>query len=112
MRSHLWATSAHFETLERRALLSLAIAVEEFRVNGITAPQQSNAAIAMDADGDFVIAWESFAQEGPAVSFGMFAQRFSASGVAQGNEFRVNTFATANQMDPAVAMDADGDFVV
>ncbi len=27
-------------------------------------------------------------------------------------EFRVNTFTTGNQFDPAVAMDDDGDFVV
>ncbi len=43
---------------------------------------------------------------------GVYAQRYSATGVAQGAEFRVNTITSNSQRDPAVAMDADGDFVV
>lgn len=36
---------------------------EEFRVNTYTPGIQSEAKVAMDADGDFVIVWESIAQD-------------------------------------------------
>ena len=42
--------------------------------------------------------------------WGIYAQRFNASGVAQGGEFRVNTATSKEQQAPSVAMDADGDF--
>ena len=40
-------------------------------------------------DGDFVIAWMSYLQDGS--GHGVYAQRYNASGVPQGPEFRVNT---------------------
>jgi hypothetical protein len=63
----------------------------------------------MDADGDFLIAWSG---NGSGDSDGVFARRFNASGVAQGSEFRANTFTTGSQAGVSAAMDADGDFVV
>ena len=62
----------------------------EFRVNTTTAGDQDVAAVAMDADGDFVVAWQSDGQDGSGC--GVYAQRYSAAGVAQGGEFRVNTY--------------------
>ena len=56
---------------------------------------QSHPAVAMDADGDFVVAWQSYVQDGS--SYGIFARRFNAAGVAQGGEFQVNTYTTGNQ---------------
>ena len=82
----------------------------EFRVNTTTVHNQRDAAIAMDADGDFVVAWQSYGQDGS--FFGIYAQRYNAAGVAQGGEFRVNTTTAGHQRDAAIAMDADGDFVV
>jgi hypothetical protein len=82
----------------------------EFRVNTFTTGDQLNVAVAMDADGDFVVAWESSGQDGSLG--GIYAQRYSASGVPQDSEFRVNSFTTGGQRIPATAMDADGDFVV
>jgi hypothetical protein len=81
----------------------------EFRVNTITVGQQRNPAIAMDLDGDFVIAWQS---QGDGSGYGVYAQRYNASGVAQGSEFRVNTYTTNGQFYPSIAMDSDGDFVI
>ena len=47
------------------------------------------------------------------VDYGIYAQRYNQSGVAQGSEFLVNSSAEgANHFDPSVAMDAAGDFVV
>lgn len=83
----------------------------EFRVNTITENSQKSVAAAMDQDGDFVIAWQSIGQEGTGNSDGIYAQRFNASGVAQGTEFHVNTYLTSAQSGPAVAMN-NNEFVI
>jgi len=82
----------------------------EFKVNTYTIGLQGASAVAMDADGDFVVTWLSNGQDGS--NFGIYAQRYNAAGAPQGSEFRVNTFTTGNQQNPAVAMDAAGNFVV
>lgn len=82
----------------------------EFRVNTFTTGDQTAASIAMDADGDFVVSWMSFPQDGSYL--GIYAQRYNAAGVAQGGEFRVNTYTTNAQVVPSVAMDDDGNFVI
>jgi len=82
----------------------------EFQVNTFTNNAQSGPSIAMDASGDFVIAWNSYLQDGS--NGGIYAQRFNASGVAQGTEFKVNDFTAGNQFSPVIAMDSDGDFVI
>jgi hypothetical protein len=82
----------------------------EFRVNTYTTSYQYITRIAMDSDGDFVITWSSNGQDGS--SFGIYAQHFNNAGIAQGSEFRVNTYTTGVQLYPSIAMDNDGDFVV
>jgi hypothetical protein len=82
----------------------------EFQVNAFTTGDQELPAVAMDADGDFVVAWRSYGQDGS--GYGVFAQRYDAAGVGQGGELLVNTQTSNAQNDPAIAMDADGDFVV
>jgi hypothetical protein len=82
----------------------------EFRVNTFTTGNQSNPSVSMNGDGDFVIAWQSSAQDGS--DYGIYAQRYSAAGAAVGREFRVNTFSTASQNNPSVSMDGAGDFVI
>ena len=82
----------------------------EFRVNTTTVNDQDYPAVAMDGDGEFVIAWQSFGQDGNGE--GVYAQRYAADGQPQGPEFRVNTRTGASQMRPAVAMGDDGSFLV
>ncbi|MEH2263534.1 beta strand repeat-containing protein [Nostoc sp.] len=82
----------------------------EFKVNTYTIADQINPAVAMDAAGDFVISWTSNAQDGS--GNGIYAQRYNSAGVAQGNEFKVNTYTTADQINPTVAIDATGDFII
>jgi hypothetical protein len=84
----------------------------EFRVNTYTTSSQGSPSIAMDTDGDFVVAWDSYGQEIGAVGFGVYAQRYNSAGVAQGAEMHVNTFTTGYQRTPDVALDAVGNFVV
>ena len=82
----------------------------EFQVNTHFTATQNFPAVAADAAGNFVVAWESFGQDGD--NYGIFAQRFSSAGVRVGSEFQVNTYITSYQRLPSVAADADGDFVI
>jgi Ca2+-binding RTX toxin-like protein len=99
----------HAEPLERRWLLAIALGTE-FKVNTFTSDAQSGAAIAADANGDFVVTWQSYYQDGSGQ--GIYAQRYNVNGVRQGAEFKINTSTLNNQQGPAIAMDADGDFVI
>ena len=82
----------------------------ETGVNTFTTSNQSNPSIASDAAGDSVIAWQSSGQTG---TYGIYAQRYNSSGVTQGSNFLVSTVTTnGNQIDPKVAMDPAGAFVI
>jgi len=82
----------------------------EFQVNTYTSNDQKNAAIAMNPDGNFVVVWSSYGQDGS--SNGIFAQRFDPNCTPVGKEFQVNAASSGNQAEPAVAMDAAAGFVV
>jgi hypothetical protein len=64
--------------------------------------------VAINAAGDFVVAWQSLS----AGNFEIRARRFGASGEARGDEFAVSTTRGESHSAPAVAMDRAGDFVV
>ena len=82
----------------------------EFQVNTHTTWDQKDAAIAMDANGNFLVVWSSYSQDGG--SGGIFGQRFNATGGPLGSEFQINTTTSGNQASPTAAMDAAGNFVV
>jgi len=82
----------------------------EFQANTTTTDYQSRPVVASDARGNFVVAWQSFLQDGSA--YGVFAQRFDAGGGRRGGEFQVNTFTTAIQYRPALAVAPGGAFMV
>jgi hypothetical protein len=82
-------------------------------VNTETTDDQSNPSIAMNADGDFVVTWQSENQTAAIDGmYDVYAQRFSNTGNAVGSEFLVNTEIEDNQSSPVVAMDGNGEFVV
>jgi len=83
----------------------------EFRVNTYTQGDQQFQSIAMDADGDFAIAWDSAdGQDGGGT--GVYAQRYNAQGVAQGGEFRVNDITAGHQSGARIGSDAAGNSVI
>jgi hypothetical protein len=86
---------------------------DEFRVNATTANDQTRPTASSDADGDFVIAWQSSAQD-QAPGLGVYARRYNGApaAAALGDEFRVNTATFSDQGAPAVAVNAEGDIVV
>jgi hypothetical protein len=82
----------------------------EFQVNTYTTGPQYLPSVAMDANGDFAVAWNSFAQGGSAQE--VFARRYNAAGVPQGAEFQVNSYTSNNQIQPSITMDKDGGIIV
>jgi hypothetical protein len=82
----------------------------EFRINIYTAGDQTSPEVDSDGTGDFVVVWQSSAQDGSGL--GVFGQRFAASGAAVGAEFRINTYTTLDQSRQSIALDSSGDFVV
>ena len=110
----VWATEAQAgyvcEVHARRFDASGTPQGDAFMVNNVTRGEQTLPSVAMDDDGDFVVTWSSFDQDGSL--YGVYARRYNAVGEAEGDEFRVNQFTSGNQNFSAVAMDADGDFVV
>ncbi len=82
----------------------------EFQVNSYTSSTQRSPSVAIDPNGNFVVAWNSFNQDGS--SDGIFAQRFDNSAIPQGSEFQVNSYTSDIQYSPSVAIDTNGNFVV
>jgi hypothetical protein len=84
----------------------------EFQVNTYTTSNQTFCSVSSAADGSFVVAWQSYGQDGSRFSTSIQGQRFAANGAPDGTEFRVDTFTTSDQGASAVSTAADGSFVV
>ena len=82
----------------------------EFKVNTFTPGVQKSASVALDAQGDFVVTWMSYAEDG--AHYGAFAQRYASAGTSLGVNFQVNVRTLGVQAFPDVAAEPDGDFVV
>ena len=82
----------------------------EFQANTTISSFQYNPTVAIDADGNFIISWASFKQDGD--RNGIYAQRYNSAGNAVGGEFRVNTITPGDQVNPTIAMDTTGNFVI
>jgi hypothetical protein len=67
-------------------------------------------AIAASALGDFTVTWGCPPRDGE--PGGVYARRYDATGAPLGGEFRVDARAGQLAYDPAIGMDADGDFMV
>jgi hypothetical protein len=102
--------SDSFGIYGRRYNLNGFAPVNEFQVNTTVTSVQINPSVAMDSAGDFVVAWQSYGQDGS--SYGIYAKRYNAAGVVQGAEFKVNTTTANTQVNPSAAMDSSGNFVI
>ncbi len=80
----------------------------KFRVNDDTGfSYQNHSAVAIDAFGNFVIAWQDW--RGP--KFDAYAQRYDSFGTPLGSNFKVNDISVASEC-PAVGVDAVGNCVI
>ena len=86
--------------------------VAAFLVNQTTDGDQHAPAVAVTADGYFLIVWQGSGQDGD--GYGVFGRWFDPEGMALGNEFQINTTTVADQIKPDVAIGtgADGTFAV
>jgi hypothetical protein len=85
----------------------------QFQVNSYTTSYQAYAAVAADADGNFMVVWKSEGSyETDTAAGSIQGQSYDANGVPVGAQFQVNTYTTNNQESPKVAADAFGNFVV
>ena len=82
----------------------------EFRVNTTIVGNQENSGVAVASDGQSVIVWESYGQDGDHA--GVYGQRFGTDGQPVGSEFRVNVTTVGYQETPSVACLAEGGFAV
>ena len=83
---------------------------EEFTLNTYTNDWQYESSAAALADGGFWATWMSNWQDGS--NYGIYAQRFNATGAKLGAEIRVNTTTSGDQQMPQISTRADGSFVV
>lgn len=83
----------------------------EFVVSQTTARDQTNAAVAMRADGRYVVTWQSRQQDsGP--TEGIYAREFRPNGQAAGDEFLVNTTVAGDQVAPSISYAGDRAVIV
>lgn len=81
---------------------------EPFTVNDVDTGDEYYPDIAMDAAGNFLVAWVGLDED----QAGVFARYFDHGGAPRGSQFRVNQRQQFSQMDPSVGMDAAGNAVI
>lgn len=86
------------------------IGCSEFRVNIDGAGDQSSPAIAADASGNFVVAWEDDTDDNGV--YQIHARGFYADGTERFSRITVNSVSAGQQRSPSIAMAPDGRFVV
>ena len=95
--------------IARRFSSSGSVLGFELQVNTYITGDQTRPAVGVDAEGDFAVSWASY----PGIAMaGVFARRFSSAGTSTGAEFQVNILGAIELGKPAIAADADGDFVI
>ena len=85
----------------------------DFQINTYTSGEQKVPEVAIGPTGDFVVVWQSDGDaNGDGAASSIQGQRYSSTGTQLGPQFLVNSYTPFGQRYPAIAMDAEGDFVV
>jgi hypothetical protein len=84
--------------------------MSEFQVSTYISGNQEKSEITTLEDGGFVVVWASSGQDGD--GYGVYAQRYDANGIKDGDEFQINTYTTGNQLEPSTTALKNGGFVV
>lgn len=83
---------------------------DSFQVNTTNNGDQYLPSVAINDNGEFVVAWTTKGQDNDGL--GVYARKYDSSGGYQGNEFKVNTSTTGDQWIPKVAINPNGGFVI
>jgi hypothetical protein len=85
----------------------------QFQVNTYTTNDQYYPAVAAASAGDFIVVWVSLGSPGSDTGdWSIQGRRFDAGGAPRDSQFQVNTYTTDDQLRPAIAAAAAGNFVV
>ena len=85
----------------------------QFQINTYTTNAQYRPSIASDSAGNFVVVWDSGGSGGSDTDGrSVQGQRYDATGSAIGAQFQVNAYTAYDQVNPSVASDTAGNFVV
>jgi hypothetical protein len=79
-------------------------------VNSTTIHTQTKPDVAIDQDGNFIVVWESWYQDGS--NKGIYGQRYNSELIKVGSEFLINTTTLYSQANPTVEYLENGNFVV
>lgn len=82
------------------------------QVNSYTTDYQGSPAVAIDPQGNFVVAWQSDASNYDADDYSIQASIFNAAGAPLTGQFQVSSSTTGPQVDAAVAANGLGQFLV
>src|SRR5678816_1699082 len=104
-------TLLSLKRLETRTTPSLTPVGPEFPVNTLTEERQWDPAVAMDADGDFVVAFVGYGDSYVDPGWGVFARLYQADGTPRGDQFRIADVPSMFSNEVSAAMAPDGDFV-
>ena len=83
-----------------------------FQVNSTVGIIQTNTSVAMDEMGDFVVAWDSHYLTSQYILDHALARQFNNQGIAQGDNFSVDTGNVTTPKKPSLAVNQNGDFIV
>jgi hypothetical protein len=81
----------------------------EIPANSTISGSQYRPRITSLRDGGFLVTWESAGQDGS--GYGCYAQRYTANGIPDGGEFRINATFAGDQWGPQVTGLVDGGWV-
>ena len=84
----------------------------DVQVNGFTTGSQRVSSVAVDGNGNFVVAWTSDEPSQDGSDDAAVVRRVDASGVPLGGDIVANTYTTGPQYHTQVAADGTGNFVV
>ncbi|WP_135078546.1 Ig-like domain-containing protein [Terasakiella sp. SH-1] len=82
----------------------------EFQINTYTSSTQREPSVVGLNDGGFVVTWDSYGQDSS--DYGIYGQRYDASGAKVNTEFQVSTSVSGRQIRSDLASLGDGGFVV
>jgi hypothetical protein len=99
-----------YQILARGFTAAGAQRLATFTVNSVSDGNQFNPAAAMDADGDFVVAWEDDQDDDG--NFQIHARGFTASAGNRFTQRGINTTTTGQHTKPSIGMADNGDFAV
>lgn len=83
---------------------------EQFPISSVTSDVESHPDVARDPDGGFVVVWHSGLRD-PSYS-AVFGRRFDADGTPSGDDFQVDGPEAALILEPELAIDGEGGFLV